>query len=159
MGKSVFICRVDSTDAIKAAIKGVLQHNASAMVSLGHDYTDEEFARRDPLRHKSMLAIKATLSKQNATLPSILFGCQQAMTRGENIDMARACIVKYKRAFWLEVTNGGGGMCTTKWLQENSSECGWIGTEGKPIGWLDAPVVKHDSLLGLLKDHSWLTPS
>ena len=39
------------------------------------------------------------------------------------------------------MVNGGGGACTTVWLKTNHPGLGWIGTEGKPAGFMEAPMA------------------
>jgi hypothetical protein len=60
--------------------------------------------------------------------------------RGEAI-YPGGVFVKFNGSLWLEVANSGGGSLTTDWLQTNYPAMGWIGSEGKPNGFYDAPAV------------------
>ena len=147
MGISVFICPVPNADALKAAIEAVLCHNASDMHSLGVNYTDEEFAVLDPKRHASITALNEQIGAGAAA--GWFPGCKEKWTRGEDIKDT-GCIVRYRGEEWLEVTNGGGGACTTRWLKSNYPAMGWIGTEGKPNGFMEATVARDGRLSELL---------
>ena len=105
------------------------------MEPLGGSYTDEEFAVLDPMRHAVNIQLKDLVPGQVATL-----GCAEKWTRGEDL-AAGGCFVKFRGALWLEVTNGGGGACSTRWLKEHAPSVGWIGTEGKPNGFREASSV------------------
>ena len=146
MGKSVFVCEVADKAAMKAAVEAVLRHNAAPVEPLGHDYTDDEFAVLDPLRARTLQALAA----QGLDVSG---GCKAAFTRGEDINVDSAVLVRFRKKLWLEVVNGGGGACTTKWLQANSAAVGWHGTSGKPDGFMHAPTASpHSNLVLLLRD-------
>ena len=53
------------------------------------------------------------------------------------------------------MVNRGGGACTSNWLKTNHPACGWIGTEGKPPGFKEAPTVfDADNFSVLRKRHA-----
>ena len=135
MGVSIFICIIDNLETLENVIKCVKKHNESKMENSGEHYTDEEFAKGDPMRYKMM-------TKVNKLLPfaNVQTSCCEKWTRGENISN-NGCLVKFKDKIWIEVHNNGGGLCTTLWLQKNYPELNWIGSHGKPDGFLDAPMV------------------
>lgn len=138
MGKSVFICRVPTKRALDDAIRAIVTHNVAEVVELGQ-YSDEEFARLDPMRARFFSKMNAQLG-QTDPLVSNICGAKTRYTRGDKIGM-EGCLVKYKGELWLEVLNFGGGASTTEWLKSNFPDCGWIGSEGKPSRFMEAPMA------------------
>ena len=65
-------------------------------------------------------------------------------TRGEDISLG-GCFVRFNNKLWLEVTNGGGGANSTVWIRTHASHVAWIGTEGNPDGFYEAPMVGGDA--------------
>lgn len=47
MGKTVFICKVDTVAAMEAACRSIYMHNTAEMKALGGSYTDDEFKNLD----------------------------------------------------------------------------------------------------------------
>jgi len=136
MGKSTFICRVDNAEQFTKAVRSIVAHNISPMENTGSVYTDEEFKRIDPMRFAFAKRMKEHLG------PDVVTGCQQRWTRGEDIRVHDGfTLVSFEGHLWLEVSNGGGGACSTLFLQNAFAEVGWIGTEGKPDGFYEAPVA------------------
>ena len=142
MGRSVFICKVPDRATMKKATEAVLRHNSSEMKPLGRFYTVAEFEELDPMRAEVVRGLQSGGTELG-------LGCMEAWTRGEDIH-TEACLVRFRDSDWLEVVNSGGGACTTKWLKDNYPELGWIGTEGKPVGFKQAPMTKHGRPLELL---------
>ena len=129
-----------------------MAHNTTEPTKLGGCYTMDEFAILDPMRHK----VDAALLRQEFGAKLIL-GCMEKWTRGEDI-RAGGCFVRFKGELWLEVTNGGGGANTTVWLKEHAPDVGWVGSEGKPDGFYEAPMVaqtKDLRGLGIEYDRIW----
>tara|TARA_Y100000389_G_scaffold66272_1_gene62371 strand:+ start:1047 stop:1526 length:480 start_codon:yes stop_codon:yes gene_type:complete len=136
MGITTFICKIDSVEDFSKAVKAVISHNVSPMEWDGTSYyTDEEFEKLDPRRYKWLKTIEQQLGVKGAGVN----GCQQKWTRGENIKLT--CFVRHSGKIWLECSNGGGGACSTVWLQSNFPELGWLGTNGKPDGFYESPMV------------------
>ena len=126
---------------MKNAFAAVLRHNNSKMESLGYNYSLEEFEKLDPMRAKVFATIYT---------PGLHIGAMEAWTRGEDIDTGEAFLVRYNGHVWLEVSNGGGGACTTAYLQNKFPDLGWVGTEGKPDGFMNSPVIKKADMRSLL---------
>ena len=148
--RSVFICPVPTSRAFDEAVRAIETHNLTSVEYLGMR-TAEEAARIDPMRSKFLCAMAEgglfEANKGECTIP-----LQLKFTRGEDIRVSSACLVDFRGQMWLEVTNGGGGADTTEFLQSNFPACGWIGTEGKPDGFMDAPMIADtDSSLKDLK--------
>ena len=142
-----FIAPIASRDDLKNAITSIVQHNTSAFEPLGY-YTDAEYEALDPRRFKKYKSIKNMGLTMICNLVSVspkpdgngsVLGPFKS-TRGENI-VPGGCFVRFKGKLWLEVTNRGGGPCSTTWLKTNSPHVGWIGTEGKPRGFYDASCI------------------
>lgn len=135
MGISCFIAPIADTDALTNAIRSCVAHNLAPMTPLGGVYTDEEFAALDPRR-------TAFLRSMKDLMPGVPMeaGCREKWTRGEDLQPGGS-FVEFRDTLWLEVANGGGGACTTRWLKEHAPDVGWIGTEGKPDGFKEAPSV------------------
>jgi len=138
MGKSVFICPVPTPRALEDAIRAIVEHNVTESKKLGV-YSDEEFRVLDPKRFHLFAEMKRQLDEKAPNLTP-RYGCKERWTRGESIPL-QGCIVKFRDELWLEVINGGGGACTTAWLKAKNPGLGWIGTEGKPAGFMEAPMV------------------
>jgi len=134
MGVTTFICPVPTKASLAAALRSVVEHNVTC-AKLGGTYTTEEFAALDPLRHK----VVETFRQEHGD--DFVVGCMEKWTRGEDIRQGGS-FVRFRDQLWLEVANGGGGANTTTWLKENASEVGWIGSEGKPDGFYEAPMVR-----------------
>ena len=134
MGVTTFICKINSIQAFREAMKAVVSHNVSPMEWDGHSYySDEEFKDLDLRRYGWLKAMN------EYGLGSGVSGCQQKWTRGENIELCG--FVQHSGEVWLECKNGGGGACSTLWLKLHFPEMGWLGTDGKPEGFYDAPMV------------------
>ena len=156
MGVSVFVCPVPTAQAFEEAARAIVTHNTTPAVRLGRR-TDEEYARIDPKRAAMAKALRDTLRQRapDLALTGGIADGQDKFTRGEDIDTSRACLVEFRGQMWLEVTNGGGGACTTEFLQERFPECGWHGTDGKPNGFMDAPMLgPHASMRELKALHA-----
>ena len=153
MGITVFACEVATKATLEKAIETILRHNTAPLNPLGYQYTDAVFAELDPARFNMISMVKKELSKRQPDLEYTTGGCQEAWTRGEDINTKSAVLVRFRDKLWLEVTNGAGGACTTLWLEANS-DLTWFGTRGKPAGFIDAPVAcKHAPLLQLLDQY------
>lgn len=148
MGRSIFVCPVETRAALSVAIEAVMRHNAAEMKPTGGRYSDDEFAALDPMRHATITALAQQMQAPGL---SCEHGCMERWTRGEDIELT-GCLVKFQGVDWLEVGNRGGGACSTTWLKANFPQCGWIGTEGKPGGFMEAPVSRSGGLLELLKN-------
>ena len=158
MGVSVFVCPVPTAQAFEEAARAIVTHNTTPAVRLGRR-TDEEYARIDPKRAAVNKAMREALQQRapdaDGEPPAPFADGQDKFTRGEDIDTSRACLVQFRGQMWLEVTNGGGGACTTEFLQERFPECGWHGTDGKPNGFMDAPMLgPHGSLRDMKALHA-----
>ena len=138
MGKSVFICPVPTSRALEDAIRAIVEHNVTESKKLGV-YSDEEFATLDPRRSQFFAAMQAQLDQTDSNVETICYA-KDRRTRGGDIDMM-GCIVKFRDTLWLEGINRCGGACTTAWLKTNHPNLGWIGTEGKPANFMEAPMV------------------
>lgn len=137
MGRTIFICPVPNKKTLKKAIETIFRHNASPATPTGQSYTDEEYRAFDPLR----ASVKDRLTSMGMK-PMPGYGSSlDKWTRGENIHNV-GTFVRYKNQVWLEVKNLGGGICTTQWLKRNSSDSlEWNGSEGKPDGFYNAPML------------------
>ena len=138
MGKSVFICPVPTPRALDDAIRAIVEHNVTESKKLGV-YSDEEFAALDPRRSQLFAAMQAQLDQTDSNVETVCYA-KDRRTRGGDIEL-KGCLVKYEDELWLEVINRCGGACTTAWLKANCPGLGWIGTEGKPAGFMEAPMV------------------
>ena len=131
MGVTTFICKVNSKEAVKSAIRAIIHHNTTPNEPLGGSYTEDEFERLDPMRSRVMKQLRDSGVRFTA-------GCMPRWNRGEDIRVG-GCFVRHDGAVWVEVANGGGGVHTTLWLQKNYPDMGWKGTEGKPAGFYESP--------------------
>ncbi len=136
MGRTIFICVVNTKEQFEKAMRCVFTHNTTPMVKTGERYTDEEFRTLDPMRFATMTMIRERFSGDG----TLVAGVQERWNRGENI-LAGGIFVRFQGDLWLEVKNEGGGICTTLFLKNHAPDLGWIGTEGKPQGFYDAPAV------------------
>jgi hypothetical protein len=150
MGISYFICKLNGIDSLISAINCIREHNASPFENTGARYTEQEFKLGDPIRYDHYKMLSKMKLPRGVELEC---GVLEKWTRGENI-VEGGSLVLYKGHFWLSVINRGGGLCTTKWLQEHHPEIEWIGTEGKPKGWHEnmetinaTPYVSYNNLL------------
>ena len=158
MGRTCFIAPIASEDDLRNAILSIVRHNTSAIEPLGY-YTDAEYQALDPIRFKhykslvdaglnpvcnfNIVSLAGPLFEQTIPVPL-------KSTRGEDI-VPGGCCVYFKKKLWLEVKNFGGGCCSTTWLKTNSPQVGWIGTEGKPAGFYQAPCIgETDTMPGLV---------
>ncbi len=98
MGLTTFICKVESEEKLKMAIKSIHEHNNSPLQSLQEKYSNEEFAIKDP----ATFAIYNMLST-NLGPHAFLAPCMEKWTRGENI-LNGGCFVWFRDTLWLEVT-------------------------------------------------------
>jgi hypothetical protein len=137
MGRTIFIRVISSENDLHDTIRCIIEHNSTPLVRLG-TYTDEDFQRIDPTRANALTMVLGDLPVDAFT--SITMECKQRFNRGENIEPG-GIFVRFDGKLWLEVRNYGGGACTTAWLHERYPAMGWIGTEGKPDGYIDAPAV------------------
>ena len=135
MGKTVFVCPVPTLEALKAALRKVVEHNVSEPRYLGGSYTMEEFRALDPMRAK--FAEEVLLS--HPAFEPVEIGCMQKWNRGDYV--ARGLLGHHEGGMWLEVQNEGGGANTTMWFRENAPDQGWHGTDGHPQGFFDSPPV------------------
>ena len=136
MGISTYVCRVPDATNLEAAIRAVVAHNCAAMVPLGGSYTDDEVRRLDPRR----AAVSAAILAQLDASAGLVLGFKEKWTRGEDMRQ-KYCLVAFQDAIWLEVSNDGGGICSSVYLQTQHPHVGWIGTEGKPGGFYEAPCL------------------
>jgi len=138
MGKTTFVCKIDDTDSLKRAVRSIVQHNTTEMVRLGTFYTPQEFAALDPRRHLVIRKLSARVgSNYNATCREV----RDRWSRGEDISLNGACLVRYKEKLWLEVVSSGGGSCSTMFFETHAPEVGWMGTRGKPPNFYKSPMV------------------
>lgn len=141
MNKAVFICRVPDRAAFRTALQAIAEHNQSEMVPIGGRYSREEFWALDPMRANYIEGLYAVAG---GICDHIQLGGRrdfmERWTRGEDIS-GDGALVRHEGELWLEVVNSDGGACTTKWLRERFPECGWIGTNEKPVGFYESPIV------------------
>ena len=145
MGKTAFICKVDTVAAMANACRSIYKHNTTEMSALGGLYTDDEFRAIDPMRFNVMQKLRAQIGS------GVNMACAHKYSRGEDINLASACLVDFNGSVWLEVVNGGGGGCSTLWFERNAPEVGWLGSRGKPSGFAEAPMASNNMQLAELK--------
>ena len=134
MGRSLFICVVNTKEQFKEAMRCIFTHNTTPMVETSEKYTDEELRILDPMRFDMLTKLQA----EHGALPVTSF--RDKWNRGEKI-VDGGVFVRFRGDLWLEVKNHGGGICTTLFLKAHAPNLNWIGTEGKPQGFIEAPMV------------------
>ena len=142
MGRTVFLAKANTIQEMCLAVTDMAAHNEAPMEKLGGLYSDDEFAALDPRRHQTYLEVKEQLRSQGRSdvADSMVIGCMEKWTRGEDV---RLEFLVFEKAgdWWIEATNGGGGACTTRWLEEHGKAM-WHGTRGKPFSIDDAdPII------------------
>lgn len=142
MGITLFLAKANTEQEVTSAVVDVVKHNQTDPVELGGQYTDEEFAVLDPRRHEFHKALKEQLLDDRPELAGQMqFGCLDKWNRGEDLQ-PKMLVFERDGDWWLETTNGGGGACTTLWL-ETHGRATWHGTRGKPfaISKDDDPII------------------
>ena len=134
MGKSCFIVKL-RRDNLQQVVECVASHNATESKPLGESWTAAEYAVLDPMRAAVFSALSESGMGVSATM-----GPLTKYTRGEDIQ-PDGCFVKFEGAIWAEFINYGAGSSTTCWLKNHFPNLGWIGTEGKPRGFIEAPAI------------------
>jgi len=149
MGITTFICPIPTKASLTHALRSIVVHNTTTPIKTGGLYTMEEFAILDPMRHR-VCEFLSTLDTP------VNWGCMEKWNRGEDIDNG-FCFVRFQGQLWLEVANRGGGANTTEWLKKNAPEIGWIGSGGKPDGFIEAPMTgKASDFRGLVMEYGKL---
>ena len=142
MGITLFLAKANTEQEVTSAVVDVVKHNQADMVELGGQYTDEEFAVLDPRRHASNQMLRAQHEAMDPETAGVLIlGCQEKWTRGEDLQ-PKMLVFERDGDWWVETTNGGGGACTTLWLEAHGRAT-WHGTRGKPfaISKDDDPII------------------
>ena len=95
MGRSIFVCRVDTRAEFDAAMRDVAAHNATVSERLA-TRSDAEAAAVDPMRAAAFAAVRH--------LGPIQFGLRAQFTRGDRIDTTSITLVGLLGRTWLEVS-------------------------------------------------------
>lgn len=139
MGISIFIRPIENVDDLKRAFFDVFCHNCEKRVYSGEQYTLDEMEVLDPMRARVL---------KSFPFPPTRAGIMEKWNRGEDI-VLDAILVKFQNKLWIEMRNQGGGVCTSLYLKNLDPR--WIGTEGKPEGFYEAPSVFQGSFLDVLE--------
>lgn len=129
MGRTVFIKKVANVAELKRCFNEIRHHNSTPWEQIGEDFTLEEYKQIDPMRG---LFYEETMRRFMGIIP--VKPNLQRLNRGADIN-EYGLLVRFDGAFWLEVTNQASGACSTLFMKK--LDANWMGTDGKPNGFMD----------------------
>jgi hypothetical protein len=149
MGRVMFTAIIATEDDLKEVVRVFIKHNREDMVNSGTEYSYEEFKTLDPLR-ASLSSPEFLAEVCDAAKASLVSSCHHRWNRGEDFSQNMYGVM-HEGNLYFTMQNGGGGACSTLWL-ERESTLKWHGTRGKPDGWIESPAVFFaDSLTEAIK--------
>ena len=133
MGKTTFVAAIRSDQDALKAFADVVAHNRAPADSRVAHREGVDIRALDPKRCEMMDALGAMGLPFQAGFADLTYA------RGEDIALD-GCFVRHAGELYVEFANGGGGAASTLWLEEHGA-LAWMGTRGKPDGFINSPAV------------------
>jgi hypothetical protein len=158
MGRTGFVCRVDTTVAMEQAVLSIEKHNGAPMEPKGLDYSAKQFRALDPgCDEVAHLLRQVANLEQPDDKTELMLGPMEKWTRGEDICLKHAFLKEFSGSLWLEVANYCGGVCSTFFFDKHAPNVKWMGARGRPTGFARAVVVSGPRpLQDMISTHPYL---